>query len=70
MQEVGEGVEEDPSLLVVHSFLSKRSSVSLRSCNNFLFQNKKKRKCPLYTVRTVVQVMKCSAGSVLISPTD
>lgn len=43
MQEVGEGVEEVWGLLVVHSFLSKRSSVSLRCCNNFLFQNEKKK---------------------------
>lgn len=58
MQEVGKGVEEVWGLLVAHSVLSKRSSVSLRSCNNFLFQNKKKRKWLLSTVRTV-QVFLC-----------
>lgn len=65
MQEVGKGVEEVWGLLVAHSVLSKRSSVSLRSCNNFLFQNKKKEVTVIYCENSSCILM--FADSVLVS---
>lgn len=37
-----------PGLLVVRSFLSERSSVSLRGCNDFLFRNKQRNRYSCY----------------------